>query len=213
MTASEFWTSIFGVGVQDATDYTGREIKKAAYNQRGSKYGWTTEYILPLNQGGTDTLNNLQIVSFEACNLRDGKITYSIDGTHYQVRKNEYGEYNIYEKGDIKTDMWEKEFGNKTKAKDFAGRTILKEYFGKTNPDYGSNVDHILPLAGNGKNTNENKQIVHIKTNAEKKDKTTFVANGQRYQVHKTSKVDPRYFANDYDYSQKKYCIVELDDE
>ncbi len=64
-TASQWWEAFFGKK-QDETDYTGRQIKKAAYGQKGSAYGWVLEYILPPDNGGTDTQDNIHIVSCEA---------------------------------------------------------------------------------------------------------------------------------------------------
>ncbi|MDR2046444.1 MAG: hypothetical protein LBP79_00820 [Clostridiales bacterium] len=210
MTASEWWVKFFGQGAQDANDYTGRTIKKAAYNQAGSQYGWVLEYILPLDQGGTKADDNLHIVSYEAHVLRDGKITYSIDGIRYQVQKDESGKRGVYKIGDKRVSFWEREFGDVTEATDFAGNKIIKSAYRNENSQYGWDIDHIQPLSKGGVDTDENKQIVHIFTNREKADKTTFVIDGQQYQVRKTSKADEDEWA-DYDYSDKKYCIVQID--
>lgn len=208
--ASEWWVYVFGQGVQDAKDYTGRQIKKSAYKQTGSAYGWVLEYILPLENGGTDTVDNIHIVSCEANILRDGRITYSIDGVRFQVQRNNNGKYSIYKIGDKKMSFWEKEFGNCTKAVDFAGRTILKGSYGQLNSQYGWDIDHIQPLSKGGTDTDENKQIVHVLTNDEKADKTTFIIDDIIYQVQKTSRSDKKSWAN-YDYADKKYCIVEVE--
>lgn len=210
-TASDWWTHFFGKGVQDAQDYTGRLIKKSAYNQPGSAYGWILEYILPLDNGGTDTKDNIHISSYEAYSLRNGKITYTIDGKRYQVQKDDKGHYAIYIIGDKKMSFWEKEFGDANEAQDFTGRVIKKCAYGQVNSRFGWDVDHIQPLSKGGKDNDENKQIVHVTTNDEKGDKTTFVINGTTYQVQKTLRSDENDWANDYDYSDKKYCIVEID--
>ncbi len=210
-TASEWWVYLLGQGVQDAKDYTGRHIKKAAYKQTGSAYGWVLEYILPLNKGGTDTVDNIHIVSCEANMLRNGKIIYTIDGIRYQVQRDNKGKHKIYKIGDKKMSFWEKEFGNVNEAEDFTGRLIKKCAYGQTGSKYGWDIDHIQPLSKGGKDTDDNKQIVHVLTNDEKADKTTFVIDGVTYQVQKTSRSDEDYWANGYDYSDKKYCIVEID--
>lgn len=210
-TASEWWVHLLGQGVQDAKDYTGRPIKKSAYNQTGSAYGWVLEYILPLQNGGSDTVDNIHIVSCEANMLRNGKITYTIDGVRYQVQRNNNGKYKIYKIGDKKMSFWEKEFGNAIEAEDFAGRLIKKCAYGQINSRYGWDIDHIQPLSKGGKDNDENKQIVHVDTNDEKADKTTFIIDDVTYQVQKTSRSDENCWANDYDYSDKKYCIVEID--
>ena len=211
-TASEWWTSIFGRGVQEATDYTGRPVIKSAYNQAGSAYGWVLEYILPLDKGGKDTPNNVHIVSYEVNIIRNGKITWSVDNIRYQVKRDENGNPKVYKIGDKRMSFWEKEFGNCSEATDFAGRKIKKAAYGQNNSRYGWDIDHILPLSKGGSDSDDNKQIVHVLTNDEKSDKTTFLsANGCTYQVMKTSRVDGQYWANKYDYSQKKYCVVEIE--
>lgn len=208
--ASDWWVHFFGKNVQDAKDYTGRPIKKAAYKQEGSSYGWVLEYILPIDNGGTDTVDNIHIVSYEAHILRDGRITYTIDGIRYQVQRDENNNYAIYKIGDKRMSFWEKEFGDVEEAKDFAGRKILKCAYGQTNSRFVWDIDHILPLSKGGTDTDDNKQIVHVVTNDEKADKTTFIIDDVIYQVQKTSKSDENCWANGYDYSNKKYCIVEI---
>ena len=208
--ASELWTECFGSGVQDARDYTGRPIKKSAYNQSGSAYGWVLEYILPIKNGGSETLDNVHIASYEAYRLRDGKLTYPSDGKRYQVQTADNAGHAIYKIGDKRMSFWEREFGDCTQAVDFAGRVIQKGAYGQFNSKYGWDIDHIKPLAEGGSDTDDNKQIVHVKTNDEKADKTTFVIDGTTYQVQKKARSDEDCWAN-YDYSDKKYCIVELD--
>lgn len=45
-TASRLWVQQFGKR-QKAIDFSGREIVKAAYNDRNSAYGWNVDHILP----------------------------------------------------------------------------------------------------------------------------------------------------------------------
>ena len=108
-------------------------------------------------------------------------------------------------------DFWEKEFGNLEEAEDFAGRKIRKNAHGQNNSQYGWDIDHIQPLAKNGTDTDNNKQIVHIDTNDDKGDRTTFSIGNKTYQVQRKSKSDKACWANKYDYSNKKYCIVEIE--
>lgn len=211
--ASKWWEACFG-NKQDGLDYTGRQIKKSAYRQRGSAYGWVLEYILPLNNGGSDTQDNIHIVSCEANALRHDRLTYTIDGIRYQVQRNNgINRYSICKIGDKKMSIWEKEFGDVQEAYDFVGRKILKCAFGQQGSEYGWDIDHIQPLSKGGTDTEDNIQIVHILTNDEKSDKTTFISDfdGQTYQVQKTSKNSLEYWANGYDYSNKKYCMVIID--
>ena len=60
-TAMKLWDEKFGKETE-ACDYTGREILKAAYGQEGSQYGWNIDHIKPKSRGGTDRIDNLQIV-------------------------------------------------------------------------------------------------------------------------------------------------------
>jgi hypothetical protein len=210
MTAIECWNDKIGKGVQDSIDYTGRLIKKAAFNQTGSRYGWMLEYIQPIEQGGTETADNLHIVSIKAHILREGKTTYSIDGVLYQTQNDECGNRVICKIGEKRSTVWEREFGDVNEAADFAGYKILKGGFGKEKSEYGWDIDHIQPLSKGGTDTLENRQIVRMQTNREKADKITFVIDGQQYQVRETSNASEDEWA-DYDYSHKKYCIVRID--
>ena len=108
-----------------------------------------------------------------------------------------------------KQNFWQKEFGSKTSAIDFAGREIHKD--AGSNSKYSWDIDHIRPLSQGGTNTQDNMQIVHILTNDEKSDiYPTFKIGNKMYQVKKTKNTNPSEWANGYDYSEKKYCIVLL---
>lgn len=57
-TASRLWVQQFGKR-QKTIDFAGREIAKAAYNDRNSNYGWNVDHILPLSRGGKTADHNL----------------------------------------------------------------------------------------------------------------------------------------------------------
>ena len=57
-TAIRLWVQQFGKR-QKAIDFAGREIAKAAYNDRNSNYGWNVDHILPLSRGGKTADYNL----------------------------------------------------------------------------------------------------------------------------------------------------------
>lgn len=57
-TAIRLWGQQFGKR-QKAIDFAGREIAKAAYNDRNSNYGWNVDHILPLSRGGKTADHNL----------------------------------------------------------------------------------------------------------------------------------------------------------
>lgn len=82
--------------------------------------------------------------------------------------------------------LWNKRFGKKIKAFDFAGREIAKSAYNDRNSNFGWNVDHILPESKGGVTADYNLEIVHIKTNDEKADKFPgFVANGKNFTIVK----------------------------
>jgi hypothetical protein len=59
--AMNLWKQVFGKAIA-AKDNKGRIIYKAAYGQYGSEFGWDVHHKRPKNQGGTDAVDNLQIV-------------------------------------------------------------------------------------------------------------------------------------------------------
>ena len=82
--------------------------------------------------------------------------------------------------------LWSKSFGKATKAKDFAGREIVKAAYDQRGSAYGWNVDHILPQSRGGKTTESNIVCCHIQTNDEKADKfPCFTANDRKFEIIK----------------------------
>ena len=57
-TAFRLWTAQFGKTAK-AVDFAGREIAKAAYNNRNSKFGWNVDHIYPQSRGGKTADYNL----------------------------------------------------------------------------------------------------------------------------------------------------------
>lgn len=57
-TAMLLWNKAFGKSCK-VKDFTGREMIKAAYNDRGSEYGWNVDHILPQSRSGKTTESNL----------------------------------------------------------------------------------------------------------------------------------------------------------
>jgi CRISPR/Cas system Type II protein with McrA/HNH and RuvC-like nuclease domain len=108
-------------------------------------------------------------------------------------------------------EFWVHEFGDVPKAKDFAGRSINRNEYGKETKG-GWTVDHILPQASNGSNAINNWQITHWETNREKADKIAFTIGGVEYQVKKIKNLyeEDRVAYYPYEKNGKKYGIVIL---
>jgi hypothetical protein len=74
----KFWDHEFGSG-EIGYDFAGWEVRKGAYGQNGSKFGWNIDHILPKSMGGTDDLNNLQITHMDTNAERGNRITFWLD--------------------------------------------------------------------------------------------------------------------------------------
>ena len=97
-TAMELWKRQFGK-TDRATDYAGRDILKAAYDDRGSAYGWNVDHILPKSRGGKTAEHNLicchmetnsekadKFPCFTANDTRfEGYVTICFDTRHKEV--------------------------------------------------------------------------------------------------------------------------------
>ena len=85
----KFWEHEFGSG-EIGYDFAGWEVRKGAYGQEGSRFGWNIDHILPKSMGGTDDINNLQITHMDTNAERGNRITFWLDdvpinGSSYQV--------------------------------------------------------------------------------------------------------------------------------
>jgi 5-methylcytosine-specific restriction endonuclease McrA len=57
----KLWEQKYGKSTE-ANDKKGCLMYKAAYGQYGSEFGWDIHHKIPKNRGGTDAINNLEIV-------------------------------------------------------------------------------------------------------------------------------------------------------
>ena len=86
-TAMRLWVQQFG-SKQKAVDFSGREIARAAYNNRDSKFGWNVDHILPQSRGGKTADHNLV-----CCNIltNDEKADrfpcFKANGKEYRIEK------------------------------------------------------------------------------------------------------------------------------
>ena len=61
-TAMKLWKERYGKGVAEAPDRTGRKMKKAAYGDESSRFGWNIHHQFGKVKGGTNAKENLEIV-------------------------------------------------------------------------------------------------------------------------------------------------------
>ena len=67
-------------------------------------------------------------------------------------------------------DVWNRVFGARQEAYDYAGRLMKKSACGNPNSAYHPTLDHIRPLSAGGCDVLENIIICHRDTNEEKAD-------------------------------------------
>jgi CRISPR/Cas system Type II protein with McrA/HNH and RuvC-like nuclease domain len=110
-------------------------------------------------------------------------------------------------------EFWEHEFGRCQSANDFSGRLIRKNEYG-VRSEHGWTLDHILPLALNGPDKEDNKQITHWRTNEEKADDNPFIINNKKYQIKKVRNLYKEDKIAPYPYKRngKKYCIIIIEE-
>ena len=88
-------------------------------------------------------------------------------------------------KFDTKT-LWEERYTDATDVYDYSGRLMKKAAIGDPNSKYHPTIDHIRPLAKDGKDIEGNIEICHRETNAEKGDTfPTWKTNGKLFQAKK----------------------------
>jgi hypothetical protein len=86
----KFWEHEFGSS-EVGYDFAGREVRKGAYDQKGSRFGWNKDEILPRSKGGGKDVNNRQVTHIETNTARGNGLTFWLDGViirgkPYQVR-------------------------------------------------------------------------------------------------------------------------------
>lgn len=104
-------------------------------------------------------------------------------------------------------ELWNKFYGKEAKAKDYAGRMILKDSY-NNDDEYGWTVDYILPKNKNGKMVESNLIVCHVTTKSEKNDNfPSFEANKKSFEIIKVE--------NHYEIKKisKKPKNKEVDDE
>jgi hypothetical protein len=116
--------------------------------------------------------------------------------------------------------FWEHEFGPSEVGSDFAGWEIRKGAYGQSGSRFGWNIDHILPKSVGGTDDIKNLQITHMDTNAERGNRVSFwledvpingISCQVLYHVKRVSRLCEDDVVVNYNYNDKKYCIVIVD--
>lgn len=86
-TALRLWTQQFGKAAK-ATDFAGREIAKAAYNNRNSRFGWNVDHILPQSRGGKTADYNLICCHIVTNDEKADRFPcFKANGTRFEIQK------------------------------------------------------------------------------------------------------------------------------
>lgn len=86
-TALRLWTQQFG-SRQKAFDFSGREIARAAYNNRGSKFGWNVDHIMPQSRGGKTADHNLVCCHILTNDEKADKFPcFKANGKRFEIQK------------------------------------------------------------------------------------------------------------------------------
>ena len=86
-TALRLWTQQFG-NVAKAKDFADREIAKAAYNNRNSRFCWNVDHILPQSRGGKTADYNLICCHMETNDEKASRFPcFTANGLHFQIEK------------------------------------------------------------------------------------------------------------------------------
>lgn len=96
-TAMRLWNKSFGKATR-ATDFAGRKIAKASYNDRNSEFGWNVDHIYPQSLGGKTADHNLVCCHILTNDEKANKFpTFVANKKKFQIEKVE----NHYEIVDI----------------------------------------------------------------------------------------------------------------
>lgn len=95
-TALRIWNKQMGKQ-NKGRDFAGREIAKAAYNDRRSKYGWNVDHIKPESLGGKTTDYNLICCHILTNDEKADRFpNFKANGKSFQIHKRE-NHYEIFE--------------------------------------------------------------------------------------------------------------------
>ncbi len=88
-TANRLWVKQFGKR-QKAFDFAGREIAKAAYNDRKSDFGWNVDHILPESKGGKTADHNLICCNIKTNDEKADRFpAFKANGNLFEIQRRE----------------------------------------------------------------------------------------------------------------------------
>ncbi len=109
-TAMRLWSKQFGKN-QKAFDFSGREMAKAAYGDRGSKFGWNLDHIYPQSLGGKDTESNLICCHILTNDEKADKFPcFTANDKRFEIQKVQ-NHYEIVEIDELETNFFDSKQG------------------------------------------------------------------------------------------------------
>lgn len=106
--AGRLWVQQFGKK-QKAFDFSGREIAKAAYNDRNSNYGWNVDHILPQSRGGKTVDYNLICCHILTNDEKADKFPcFNANAKEFEIQKRQ-NHYEIIARSQVEEDEYEYE--------------------------------------------------------------------------------------------------------
>lgn len=96
-TALRLWNKQFGKQ-NKARDFAGREIAKAAYDNRNSAFGWNVDHILPQSRGGKTADHNLICCHIDTNDEKADRFPcFNANGKQFEIQRRE-NHYEIFER-------------------------------------------------------------------------------------------------------------------
>lgn len=96
-TALRLWNKQFGKQ-NKARDFAGREIAKAAYDNRNSAFGWNIDHILPQSRGGKTADHNLICCHINTNDEKADRFPcFNANGKQFEIQRRE-NHYEIFER-------------------------------------------------------------------------------------------------------------------
>ncbi len=197
--AIKLWEQRYGKA-DEISDFAGRIMKKGAYDQRGSKFCWNIDHILPKSQGGKNGIDNLVCVHIVTNSEKADKFpSFVANDKTFEIR-NDHAKWNIINVTNYQKDrivamrIWGNLYGDRTEIIDYAGRAIYQKNFAKDNSETGWNLD--LFISDKGFN-DDNVYIANIKTIEDRHNRLNFKANGINWSLRKSASVRKYEFLNE----------------